>query len=122
MNDNLTDQLKDIYATGKKWLKLEIEYAKLTAVEKFTVFLTTLILGAVCMFLAMVVLILLSFALVDVFKSFMAPWASFLTVSGIWLLLIALVWVLRAPLLETPIARLISKLILDIKNEENEKE
>lgn len=115
MKENITDQLKNIYENGISWIKLEVEYAKLTAAEKITVLISTLILGAICALLGMVVLILLSFSLVDLFKEFMSPALSCLTVSAILVFLILLIFIFRAPLLENPISRLISKLILDIK-------
>ncbi|MDE6272825.1 MAG: phage holin family protein [Muribaculaceae bacterium] len=116
----MTDSIKNIFANGKRWIELEIEYAKLTAAEKTTVLLSTLIFGAVCLLLGIVVLILLAFALENVFESFLSPALSFLCVAGSLLILILLLFFLRKPLLENPISRLISKLILDLKPEEDE--
>ena len=58
MKENITDQIRNIYDNGRQWLKLEIEYAKLTATEKISILLSTLILGAICILLGMVILIL----------------------------------------------------------------
>ena len=120
MKDNITDQLKGVVDSTRRWISLEIEYAKLTATEKITILLSTLILGAVCMLLGMVLLILFSFSLVDLFKTFLHPVLAYLCVGGILALLIALIIILRRPLLENPISRLISKLILEIKPRDNE--
>ncbi|MDE7081894.1 MAG: phage holin family protein [Muribaculaceae bacterium] len=120
MKDNITDQLKGVYDTARRWISLEIQYAKLTAAEKITILLSTLILGAVCMLLGMVILILFSFSLVDLFKTFLHPALAYLSVGGILVVLIALIVILRRPLLENPISRLISKLILEIKPRDNE--
>lgn len=117
MKENITDQLRGIYENGRNWLKLEVEYVKLTATEKLTVLLSTLILGAVCLLLGMVILILFSFALVGLFRTFMSPAWAFLSVGGILVLLIALILLFRRPLLENPISRLLSKLILDLQPE-----
>ena len=118
MKESLTDNLKTIVDNARRWVSLEVEYAKLTVAEKVTVLLTTLIIGAVCLLLGMVIIILFSFSLVDVFKTFMSPALACLSVGGILVLLIVLILLLRKPLLEDPIARLISKLILDIKPSE----
>lgn len=115
MKEKFSDSLHSIFQNGKRWIELEIEYAKLTAAEKVTVLLTTLIFGAVCLLLGMVILILLSFALVSVFESFLSTALAFVCVAGILIVLVALLFFLRKPLLENPISRLISKLILDIK-------
>lgn len=120
MKENLSDTIKGIYANGKRWLELEIEYAKLTAAEKITVLMSTLIFGAVCLLLGIVVLILLAFALVNVFMDFLTPALAFVCVAGVLLILILSLFLLRKPLLENPISRLISKLILDLKPEEDE--
>lgn len=120
MKDNITDQLKGVVDSTRRWISLEIEYAKLTATEKITILLSTLILGAVCMLLGMVILILFSFSLVDLFKTFLHTVLAYLCVGGILALLIALIIILRRPLLENPISRLISKLILEIKPRDNE--
>ncbi len=123
MKENLTETIKGIIANGRRWLNLEIEYLKLTATEKITVLMSTLIFGAVCLLIGMVILILLSFALVDVFEQFLSPALSFLCVAGALVILIIAVYFLRKPLLENPIARLLSKLILDIKpQDEDDKE
>lgn len=119
MKENITDQIRNIYDNGRQWLKLEIEYAKLTATEKISILLSTLILGAICILLGMVILILFSFSLVDLFKTFLSPVLAYLSVGGILILLMALIVILRRPLLENPVSRLISKLILDIKPRDN---
>ena len=69
MKEKLTDEIKDIFVQGRDWIKLEIEYAKLTVAEKFTLLLSAMIIGAICLLMGMVVLILLSFALVELFKN-----------------------------------------------------
>lgn len=120
MKDNLIDQIKGIYSNGVRWIQLEIQYAKLTATEKLTVLMSTLVLGAVCLLLGIVIIILFSFALVDTFKPIMSPALAYLSVGGILILLIVAIILLRRPLLENPISRLISKLILDIKPTDHE--
>lgn len=122
MKEKFADSLHSIFDNGKRWIQLEIEYAKLTAAEKITILLTTLIFGAVCLLLGMVVLILLAFSLVHVFCGFLAPALAFLCVAGILVVLVALLFFLRKSLLENPISRLISKLILDIKPDDNEQD
>lgn len=113
MKDNLSSEIKDIFTNGKNWLKLEIEYAKLTVAEKLTMLMSALIIGAVCLLLGIVVLILLAFALVEVFKSFMLPGLAYLSVGGIICILILLIYLLRKPILIDPIARLITKLFIE---------
>lgn len=113
MKGNLTDQIKDIFTQGKRWVELETEYVKLTAAEKFTVLTGTAVLGAICLMSGMVIIILLAFALADLFKMMMAPALAYLAVSGVMALLILLVYLLRRRIIFDPIARFITRLFLD---------
>ncbi|MDE7382240.1 MAG: phage holin family protein [Muribaculaceae bacterium] len=113
MKDNLIDHIKEIFRQSQIWLKLEVEYVRLTAAEKFTVLLSTLILGAICLLIFMVAVILLSFALVDVFKIFLTPALAYLSVAGVLIILIGLILIFRKPLLFNPIAKFITKLFCD---------
>ena len=113
MKDKLTDEIKDLFTQGRDWVKLEIEYAKLTVAEKFTLLLSAMIIGAVCLLMGMVVLILLAFSLVEVFSTFLAPWLAYLTVAGIICLLILLLYIFRNIILLNPIARFITRLFIN---------
>lgn len=113
MKTNLISEIKDIFAQSQNWVKLEVEYLKLTAAEKFTILLSTLVLGMVCFLLGLVILILLAFSLVDLFKLFMTPALACLSVAGIIVLLIFIVYLLRKPLLLNPIAKFITKLFFN---------
>lgn len=112
MKEKITDEIKEVFLQGKNWLKLEIEYAKLTVAEKFTILLSMLIIGAICLLMGMVVLILLAFALVELFKMMMPPSLAYLTVAGIICVLILLVYFLRKLILLNPIARFITRLFI----------
>lgn len=113
MKEKLTDEIKDIFVQGRDWIKLEIEYAKLTVAEKFTLLLSAMIIGAICLLMGMVVLILLSFALVELFKMMIPPVLAYMAVSGIICLLILVLYLLRNPLLLNPIARFITRLLIN---------
>lgn len=112
MKENITSEIKEIFSQSKTWLELQVEYTKLTAAEKFTIMTSTFVLGAICMLLGMVVVFLLSFSLVDVFKLIMSPALAYLTVSGILIVLIVLIYIFRRPMLFNPIARYMTRLLL----------
>lgn len=113
MKDKLTDEIKDLFSQSRDWIKLEVEYAKLTLAEKFTILASAMIIGAVCLLMGMVVLILLAFALVEVFKMLMAPGLAYLSVAGVICILIVLLYVMRKPILLNPIARFITRLFIN---------
>lgn len=116
MKEKLSDELKSIFAHSRDWLKFEIEYAKLTVAEKITVLMSALVLGAVCLMMGMVVLILLSMAIVEEFSLILSPALSYVCTAGIIALLILLLYIFRAPLLLNPIARFITRLIVKSDN------
>ena len=94
---------------------MEIEYAKLTAAEKFSVLISTLILILALFMVSLVVMIVFAFALVDLFSLMMPHALACVTVGGIFLLLVLILYLLRKQLIINPIARLISKLFLTPK-------
>lgn len=118
MKANLTDDIKDLFQQGFNWAKLEIEYVKLSAAEKLVILLSTIIIGAIMAVFLLPVLIMFLFALVGVFKLFMAPPLAYLTVGGIVLLVIFALFLMRKPLIINPVSRFITKLFLD-KNTRN---
>lgn len=119
MKSKITDEIKEIFSQGINWAKLEVEYVKLTAAEKIIILLSTMILGGICMILLLPLMIMLLFALVNVFRLFMSPALAYLTVGGIVALFILIIIVFRKILIITPVARFITRLFLE-KNHHSE--
>lgn len=115
MKNNLSDSLRKIFEQSKEWLRLEFEYAKLTAAEKITILMGSLIIGFVCLLLGMVVLIMLAFSLAEVFKMLMSPALAYLSTAGAICLLLILLYLFRKQVLLNPIAKLITKVLFDKK-------
>lgn len=107
--------MKSVVTDLKEWLSLEIEYMKLTAAEKVSVLVSSLILIIVLFIVFMVVMILFAFALVDLFSLFMPHSLACVTVGGILLLVIGCLYLLRNALVVNPITKLITKLFLTPK-------
>lgn len=107
--------MKSVVTEIKEWLTVELEYMKLTAAEKVSILLSTLILVIVLFIVFMVVLIVFAFALVDLFCLMMPHALACVTVGGILLLLIGLLYLLRNSLVVNPITKLITKLFLTPK-------
>lgn len=116
MKEKTPNDFKSLYNQICRWLRLEVSYVKLTAAEKLSILFSAFAICAVFMLAGLVVLILLAFSLVDVFKMLFSPWLACLCVSGIIILLMALVVVFKNILIVNPISRFISRLILDREN------
>lgn len=113
MKSKLTDEIKEIATQSINWAKLEVEYLKLTAAEKLIILMSTMIIGGVIMLLLLPVFIMFLFALVGVFKTFMAPPLAYLSVGGIVLLLTVLIYIFKKQLVINPVARFMTKVILE---------
>lgn len=116
MKINLLEEIRSIFDQSKIWLRLELEYAKLTIAEKLTLLMSTLIIGFVCLLLGVVVLIMLAFSLAEAFRLIMDPALAYLSTAGVICLLLILLYLLRKPLLLNPIARLITRVFFDRKH------
>ena len=116
MKINLLEEIRSIFDQSKTWLRLELEYAKLTIAEKLTLLMSTLIIGFVCLLLGVVVLIMLAFSLAEAFRLIMDPALAYLSTAGVVCLLLILLYLLRKPLLLNPIARLITRVFFDRKH------
>ncbi|MCM1290952.1 MAG: hypothetical protein NC201_00940 [Prevotella sp.] len=113
MKDKLTDEVRLLYVEARKWWHNQVDYVKLTAAEKFTILVSALVVGAVCMFISTIALVLFSFALVEVFKDFLCPALAYTCVGGVFIILCILIVIFRRPLVLNPIARFITRLIID---------
>lgn len=120
MDSKVSDEVKGIFQRVKEWLTLEVEYIKLSAVEKLIVLISSLIFVILLFVVGLVVLLVFAMALIDLFSLFMPHAMACVTVGGIYLLLLGVLYLLRTPLVYNPIAKLITKLFLTPKNNDGE--
>lgn len=107
-----TNRFKEIYDEGKDYLKLQLEYGKLTIIEKLTILLSSLAIGLIALFLGVIAIFFLSMSVIDVMASSIGHIWSCLIMCACYILLIAIIVMLRKPLIINPMARLISRIIL----------
>lgn len=115
MKEKLTQEIKDIFQQSSNWVKLEVEYAKFTVAEKVTMLISAMIIGAVCLLLGISVLLMLSFALVELFKDFMNPALAYVSASGAIVVIMVIIYLLRKPLLLNPIAKYLTRVFFSHK-------
>lgn len=116
--ENFTGKTKDLFALIRKWIILQIDYTRITVAEKLSLLLGILAIGLVCMIFGAFFILLVSLALVEVFKTFLAPWLAYICVSGIYLVFIGILLMARKVLLINPLARFISKLLMEKEKKE----
>lgn len=119
MKTKITDEIKEMLSQGVNWAKLEIEYLKLTAAEKIIILISMMVIGAVFLLLLLPVVLMFLFALAQVFIDFMPVAVAYVCVGGIVLLLLGILVVFRKQLVINPVAKFISKVLLD--NPDNKK-
>lgn len=121
MKQKITDDLRDIVTQGINWAKLEVEYLKLTAVEKVIIIVSMMVIGIVVLLLLLPAVMMLLFALAQVFIGFLPVAVAYVCVGGIVLLMLGLLVVFRKPLVINPVAKFISKVLLENNHNKNQK-
>lgn len=116
MKTSIIDELKDILTQSKDWVRLEVEYLKLTASEKLTILLSTAILCTISIFVAVIIIALITMALVNLFQLILSPPLACVCVAGILLLLLGVCFLLRKQLIINPVARFITRIFFENSN------
>lgn len=110
------NKYEELWAELKKYLTLQIDYAKLTTVEKLVALLSAIAMVAVMLILGACVLFYLSFAVVFMLSDAIgSTWGAYLIVSGIFLVLMLVVYALRQKLILDPVSRFLTRLFLHHK-------
>lgn len=113
MKPKLTDELKELVTQSVNWAKLEVEYLKLTAAEKIIILVSMMVIGAIVLLFLLPVVLMFLFALAQVFIGFMPVAVAYVCVGGIVLLMLGLLVIFRKQLVINPVAKFISKVLLD---------
>ncbi|MCH5228462.1 MAG: hypothetical protein J1F12_00525 [Muribaculaceae bacterium] len=121
MKPKITDEIKEMFTQSINWAKLEVEYLKLTALEKIISIVSMMVIGVVVLLLLLPAILMFLFALAQVFIGFMPVAVAYVCVGGIVILFLGLLVIFRKPLVINPVAKFISKVILDRPENKNSK-
>ncbi|MDE7110878.1 MAG: phage holin family protein [Muribaculaceae bacterium] len=111
--ENSSAAYRHLYDEARRLVGLEVENARLMLTEKLTLLLGRVTLVAVCFVISACVLIFLSMSISDLLLGSFTPWATYMIVAGFYALLICIVALFRRQLIVDPIARYLSKVLLD---------
>ena len=117
-----TPSLRQIMAEIKQYLSLQFEWVKLDSVEKLTRIVSMLAVMFISIFLVAGIFIYLSLAAVYLLAPHFGMILSFVMISGIFFVLLLLVWILRTPLIVNPVLRFFYKLFIPQKENDDENE
>lgn len=112
--DNTSSGLKQLTASVTRMVKLRIEDARLTAAEKLTLLLTALTFYALMIIVGVVALVFVSIGIGHMLSSTIShPMWAYIYIAGFYVLLFVALVVFRQKLIYDPIARFISRLIVE---------
>ena len=121
MKTKITDEIKELLTQSVNWAKLEVEYLKLTAAEKIIILLSMMVIGIVVLILLLPAILMFLFALAQVFIGFMPVAVAYVCVGAIVLILLGLLVIFRKHLVINPVAKFISKVLLDTPGSKSSK-
>lgn len=112
--------ITSLYTGIKVLLGLQVENLRLKTTEKITVLLSAIAFYAVAMAIGLVCLIFVSIALGKLLATQLAPYAAYLVIAGVYLLAFIFICALRRQIFIDPIARFMSRLLVELPEEERE--
>lgn len=105
---------KELWEECKKYISLQIEYTKLTALEKLTILLAAMTFVGVVIVLSACALFFLSAAFVTWLDSMInCTWAANLITCAVVLLILLIVVCLKKTLIVDPVTKFVTKLFLN---------
>lgn len=110
---NIPNTFAQLKHQGLRLLKLYLESAKLTVADKLTVLLSAGVLLVTVVVLGMFALAFLSVAMVQLLAMVLPVWACFAICAGGYAVVMLVVVLCRKSLIVDPIARFVSKLVLE---------
>lgn len=112
MTDN-PSPVRQLIDSLRRYVTLNIDYARLTAAEKTSVLLAGIAFYAVMVILATLVLIFVSIGVGHLLAATIAPVWAFVFVAAFYVLLLVVVIIFRRQLFVNPIARFVSRIFVN---------
>lgn len=108
-NENTYSRL---WQTVRRYISLNVEYARLTVAEKVTVLLTAAAVAIGAFVLGIIFFFFLSIAVVHWVADIIPLAWAYAAMSFVYLLLVGLLFLLRKPLILDPVSRFVTRLFL----------
>ena len=114
------ESFKEYISPFQRIARLYIHSGKLTLTEVLTQIMAAIVIAAVCLLFVIIALAFVSYGVIDALSQSMPAVWAYLIVGGFYMLLIALMIVFKHTLIINPIARFLSKIILDTPDSHKE--
>ncbi len=110
------NQYLKLWEEFKKYLRLQIDYTRLSAVEKLSLLVSAATVVMIFALLCACTLFYLSFALACALKQWLQiEWIAYLIVGVLFAILLLMTYLLRKQLIINPVTRYLTRLFLDKK-------
>jgi len=113
------EAIKEYIGPFQRIAGLYIQSGKLTLTKVMTGILTAVVIAFICLLFVIISLALLSYGAIEALSLHMSSIWAYLIVGGFYLILIVLMIVFRRTIIINPIARSLSKIILDAPDNHN---
>ena len=112
---------EELAGTIKEYVDTTIESAKLNAIEKSSALIANTMAGAIATVVFILFMVFAGIALAFGLSEWLGkPWARFLIVSGLYLLLVIVVWLAKERLIRFPIMNAFIRQLLNTPEDEND--
>lgn len=110
---NVDSKYNSLFQLIKRLVSHYIEDVKLSSSEKLTLLLSGIATFAIVLILVMLGLVFLAISIANLLDTILASYYSYLIIGGLFIICAVLLIVLRKEIILNPIARFVSKLLLD---------
>ena len=107
-----------LYTGVKLLLGLQVENLRLKLTEKITILLAMVAFYAVIMALGLVFFVFVSLALSNLLATVLPPYLAYMTLALVYVLAFVLICLLRRQIFFDPIARFMSRLLVELPEDE----
>lgn len=118
---SLRENLSAIAKNAKKLGLLYITKARIKTTEKLTILLSTIAFTAVIVAVSMILLVFVTIGVGHLLATSIAPHMAYLIMAAFYLVLLIIIIFLRRPLFINPIARFMSRLLVEPPAPESER-
>lgn len=119
-SDKNIESIRRLCAELKSFVLLRMRLARLDFVDKMTVLLSALVLGAILFMLITIVVLFLSYTAALALAEVVGSTAAFALITSVYALLALIVYALRKKLIIDPMANFLGNLFLNENEEEKE--
>lgn len=111
-DNNSSGNFQDFLNTLRRYIMLQLDFARLSGAEKLTVLLSTILFGAMIVIFGSIMLVFISIGVGHLLAMTVAPYVAYLYVAAFYLVVFICLIIFRRQLFTDPVARMISRLFV----------